>query len=365
VNDSARISALTAAALSIVALTGCGMPGAPLPPSLNLPNRVADLTAIRTGNEVRLAWTVPTKNTDKLLLKAPVAARICRNQAGASGCSAIAMLQLAPGVAAAYTDALPPELAAGLPRPLTYFVELDNRKGRAAGLSNPAPVLAGQAPGAVENLSAKMRRDGIVLRWTASPSDASTIRLVRTLVTPPTQKPEQGPLAPPAEPLQRNLLVESSRSGRALDAEIRFGRTYEYRAQRLARVTVDGKTVELAGSLSAPIRIAAINLFPPAVPKELAAVATIGQAGSGPAIDLNWQPNVEADLAGYIVYRREAGETNNSWRRISSAQPVVGPGFHDPDVQPGHTYTYAVSAIDQDGHESARSTSAQETVPGP
>lgn len=234
----------------------------------------------------------------------------------------------------------------------------------AAALSIVALTGCGM-PGAVENLSAKMRRDGIVLRWTASPSDASTIRLVRTLVTPPTQKPEQGPLAPPAEPLQRNLLVESSRSGRALDAEIRFGRTYEYRAQRLARVTVDGKTVELAGSLSAPIRIAAINLFPPAVPKELAAVATIGQAGSGPAIDLNWQPNVEADLAGYIVYRREAGETNNSWRRISSAQPVVGPGFHDPDVQPGHTYTYAVSAIDQDGHESARSTSAQETVPGP
>jgi hypothetical protein len=34
-------------------------------------------------------------------------------------------------------------------------------------------------------------------------------------------------------------------------------------------------------------------------------------------------------------------------------------------VQPGHTYFYAVSAIDQEGHQSARSAEAQETVPGP
>jgi hypothetical protein len=34
-------------------------------------------------------------------------------------------------------------------------------------------------------------------------------------------------------------------------------------------------------------------------------------------------------------------------------------------VQPGHTYMYAVSAVDQQGHESARSAEAEETVPGP
>jgi fibronectin type 3 domain-containing protein len=44
---------------------------------------------------------------------------------------------------------------------------------------------------------------------------------------------------------------------------------------------------------------------------------------------------------------------------------VVGPGYHDANVEPGHTYEYAVSAIDQDGHESVRSAGAQETVPEP
>jgi fibronectin type 3 domain-containing protein len=43
----------------------------------------------------------------------------------------------------------------------------------------------------------------------------------------------------------------------------------------------------------------------------------------------------------------------------------VPPAFHDAQVRPGHTYRYAVTAIDQGGHESARSTETQETVPNP
>ena len=131
---------------------------------------------------------------------------------------------------------------------------------------------------------------------------------------------------------------------------------------------MDGQALELAGPLSESVRIDAVNVFPPGVPKGLAAVATTGENGAGPAIDLSWQADTEADLAGYIVYRREpaaASESNAGWQRISSAQPVVGPGYHDANVEPGHTYEYAVSAIDQEGHESARSVVAEETVPGP
>ena len=82
-------------------------------------------------------------------------------------------------------------------------------------------------------------------------------------------------------------------------------------------------------------------------------------------IDLNWRPGTEADLAGYVVYRREAGQPESSWQRISPAQPVAAPDYHDANVQPGHTYRYAVSAVDQQGHESARSAEAEETVPAP
>jgi hypothetical protein len=359
---------LIALLVAASALAGCGMPGAPLPPSLNLPIPVNDLSAVRTGSQVALSWTMPTKTTDKVLLKGNITVRVCRNETSVAPCSVAAALQLAPGADATFTDTLPAPLASSQPRALTYFVELVNRKSRSAGLSNGAVVLAGEAPLAVENLTAEMSKEGVLLRWAPAPAESSpvAVRLVRRLLTAPAKKSDQSPLAQPAEPLVQTLLVEpSARSDRTLDTNIRFGETYEYRAQRVARVTVGGSTLELAGPLSLPLRIDAVNVFPPSAPKGLAAVATAGENGSGPAIDLSWLPGAEPNLSGYNVYRRDSAATDSNWQRISPAQPVVGPGYHDPNVQPGHTYAYSVTAIDQDGRESARSVEASDTVPGP
>lgn len=356
------------AGFAVLALAGCGMPGAPLPPSLNLPFPVTDLSAVRTGPQVALSWTMPTRTTDKVLLKGNIAVRVCRNQTADPKCSVAVALEFAPGADATFTDTLPTPLAGGPPHLITYSVELVNRKGRSAGLSNSAETLAGEAPPAVENLTAEMRKDGVLLRWTPTPSDSSpvAIRLVRRLLSPPEKKSDQGPLPEPAEPLEQPLLVEpAANSDRALDKSIRFGESYEYCAQRVARIAVGSSTLELAGALSAPLRIDAINIFPPSAPKDLAAVATVGENGSGPAIDLSWIPGTEADLAGYIVYRRDSAEPGAAWQRISPARPVVGPGYHDPNVQPGHTYIYAVTAIDQQSLESPRSAEASDTVPGP
>ncbi len=355
-----------------ITLAGCGMPGAPLPPSLNLPAPVNDLSAVRTGGQVTLTWTMPAKTTDKVLLNGDITVRVCRNESTAARCSVATTLQLAPKSDAAFADTLPSQLAAGPPRVLNYSVELVNRKGRSAGLSNSAAILAGQAPPAIENLTAQMRKDGVLLRWASAPTESSpvAVRLVRRLLTPTEKKSNQGPLAQPAEPIEQILLVEAAPPAdhapdaspdASIDNNIRFGQTYEYRAQRVARVTVGGSTLELAGPLSPPVRIDAINVFPPSAPKGLAAVATAGENGSSPAIDLSWLPSAESDLAGYIVYRRESADA--AWQRISPAQPVIGPGYHDPNVQPGHTYSYAVTAIDQDGRESARSAEASDTVP--
>ena len=355
-------------ALGLV-LSGCGMPGAPLPPSLNLPDPVTNLVATRTGNQVSLAWTMPRKNTDKLLLEGNVQVHVCRREGAAGSCTPAGELEVAPGAEGAFSETLNSALATGTPRALTYSVELRNRKDRSAGLSNAAVVLAGGAPEPVAGLDAKVRKEGVVLRWNAAAQEsaASAIRLERKLLTPLAAKSAQGPLAPPAEPVERKLLVEASGEAgrvpdRAMDKDIRFGETYEYRAQRVARVNVDGQTVELDGPLSAPVRVEVADVFPPAVLAGLAAVAIVGENGAEPAIDLSWQPDTEVDLVGYIVYRREG---DGDWQRISPAQSVVGPSFHDAHVQAGHTYSYAVSAIDQGGHESGRSGEAEETVPNP
>ena len=56
------------------------MEAAPQPPSLDLPKTIPNLTANRTGNQVHLAWTTPSENTDHLKLKGMVQLRLCRTQ---------------------------------------------------------------------------------------------------------------------------------------------------------------------------------------------------------------------------------------------------------------------------------------------
>ena len=397
-----------AAALAVgltVVLAGCGTPGAPQPPSLNLPIRVSDLAAVRSGNQVSLTWTMPRKNTDKLLLKNNIIAHICRRESPRECFATGVDLPLAPAAAGAFTETLPAALTEGAPHTLSYFVEVRNRNGRSAGLSNAAVVLAGQAPAPITGLTAEVRKEGVVLRWNpltaaALESARTVIRLHRKLLTAESNtklKDRQGLLAPPPEPVERSLLVEPGTEAsidtgpatgagrvplpdrtrvsdrapdRALDRDIRLGQRYEYRAQRVAQLTLDGQTLELAGELSPPVVVEVQDVFPPAVPTGLAAVATAAEsaanaaaeAATPPSIDLSWRPVTDTDLAGYIVYRREA---EGGWQRISAAQPLVAPAFHDAQVLAGHSYHYRVSSVGQSGHESAPSAETEESVPAP
>src|SRR5512146_662231 len=50
-------------------LLGCGTPGVPLPPSLDLPQPVQDLRASRKGDTVTLMWTVPQETTDRTTVR--------------------------------------------------------------------------------------------------------------------------------------------------------------------------------------------------------------------------------------------------------------------------------------------------------
>ena len=97
------------------------------------------------------------------------------------------------------------------------------------------------------------------------------------------------------------------------------------------------------------------DTYPPAAPKSLAAIAAPG------AIDLIWDANTEADLAGYIVLRGEApGDT----LQPITKEPVTSTRYRDESVRPGTRYVYAVVAVDRaiPQNVSAQSDRVEETA---
>ena len=77
------------------------------------------------------------------------------------------------------------------------------------------------------------------------------------------------------------------------------------------------------------------------------------------SIELNWDDNSEADLAGYRVYRNGTMVINESTLNVS--------GFVDVGLVTGSTYTYMITAVDVIGQESPPTLPlvlvAQDTTP--
>ncbi len=342
-------------------MLGCGSPAAPQPPSLNLPVPVVNLSAVRRGNSVHLAWTMPTRTTDRVTLVHPIAVEVCRAlQSGA--CARVGSLLLAPGGAGTYSDELPADLTQGADRLLRYEIALRNHAGKSAGPSNAAYSAAGASPPALTGLSGQVRANGVELSWQPAPEVGKSVefRIERLQLSVASVEPgPRSPLAPAPPAAAQTLVVHAvngSDPGHAIDASALFHQSYRYVVERVATLTLGGQTVEVQGLPSVPITVATIDTFPPAVPQGLVAVA---DGGSG-TIDLSWTPNTETDLAAYHLYRRDT-QGGLPAQRIASLP--VETSFRDTGVQPGHTYAYSLSAIDQSGNESQRSPEVEETLP--
>ena len=361
-----RAGARPLLALSVVLLVaytmiGCGTPGAPLPPSLSLPTPVANLSAIRVANSVRLTWSMPTRTTDKVVLRHPIPVQVCR--AVESGpCAEIASLTLKPGGTGEYADALPANLTQGPDRLLRYEVALRNHAGKSAGPSNTAYSAAGAGPAALTGLTGQVRREGVLLNWhpATEPEQSILFRIERLQLTAADQAPNSA-LAPVAPAAAQTLEVQSKDGvdpGHAVDASALFNQQYRYVLERVATLALGGHSVEMQGPPSDAVVISTTDIFPPAVPQGLVAVA---DAAAG-AIDLSWSPDSDSDLAAYHVYRRDM-HTDLPPQRISSVGTETS--FRDTGAQSEHAYAYSVSATDQSGNESARSPEVEESLPKP
>ncbi len=349
-------------------LAGCGQTGTPQAPSLQLPTPVSDLAANRVGDRVTLTWTMPRRTTDKLPLKGMQPVQICR-RTDDQPCLVVGTVSFEVGKPATYDDSLPADLTSGSPRLLSYSIDVLSMHGRSAGASNIAYTSAGSAPPAFIHASAEITANGVLLQWQPAslPGTDHKVDIERTLLSLPAParseaKPaSQSPLGGSQPTLKQQTLTvrmpAGADPGKALDPDAAFDQRYSYRISRVMTVSVGGKSIDVAGPSNAEIIVDTKDVFPPAAPTGLAAVA----APADGAIDLSWTPNTEIDLAGYAVYRSDPG---GKPVRISAAgKPTDSPAFRDATAQPGIAYSYTVTAIDRDGNESPHSTEVQETLP--
>ena len=341
--------------LGMAVQVACGVPGAPQPPSLELPRPVRDLKAVRRGNEVTLSWTTPRETTERTRIQHLGETRICRAvdlTAPAECVQTVGVLQASQTLLAApatFTDILGPEIveqhASGF---ATYAVEVRNDRGRSAGLSNQVNVPLAPTLAPPRDMRAEVTSNGVELTWTSEVSGQDSLlqhfyRVYRR------RKGEQkqvviGEIQAPAGPAS------------LLDHDAEWEKTYVYRVTAVTVEPIHGEDEQVEGNDSPEIEVFVHDVFPPATPSGLQAVFAGTQH---PSIDLSWSPESESDLAGYNIYRHEQGAPP---QKINS-ELVNTPVFRDSNVQPGHRYFYSVTAVDVRGNESGRSAEASEAVP--
>ena len=333
-----------------------------------MPQAVTDLRALRKGDKVFLAWTVPTQTTDGVTLRHLGVTRVCRSADAASSNCANPVGTLAPPPAgsqqkkpaaptsktqASYIDQLPPPLLYDDPAAeVFYAVSVLNQNGRSAGLSNKVTVPAVISLPPPSDFRAQVTADGVLLSWTGNPLSPETQQfhhLYRVYRREEGTKTDTTVGEMPLGVLRTYLL---------LDHTFEWEKRYEYRATVVALIHAEGQPeTQFEGDDTPWMPVFAHDIFPPAVPSGLQAV--FSGAGQQPFIDLIWAPDTDTDLAGYNIYRHEAGTAE---QKINPGL-VKAPAFRDMNVTPGHTYFYSVSAIDLRGNESAHSAEASESVP--
>jgi hypothetical protein len=344
----------------LLLISGCASPGPPLPPSLELPTPVTDLRAVRNADQVYLSWTVPAETTDHQALRHLGPTRICRSIGVMTTCGTVVGQVPPPSltspthnsqpVLANYTDTLPRDLQLANPAShVLYAVSVLNGSGRSAGLSNLIEVPAAPTLTAPATFNATVTADGVVLAW--SPVNVLALDDLHYLYRVYRKQDDNKAEMVVAE-------VPLGSETRFTDRSFEWEKTYHYRVGVMTVIPQPGKPEsQVGGEATPPQTVVTHDVFPPAVPSGLQAVASgVGQA---PFIDLIWSSVADADLAGYNIYRHEPGGIPV---KINPAL-VQTPAYRDTSTSPGRSYFYSVSAVDLRGNESSRSEETNETLP--
>jgi hypothetical protein len=393
---------LGVAALAILFCTaGCASPGAPTARKPPVPAPIDNLAASQTGNRVLLTFALPEVSVEGAALEHPPTIEIYRSfepapapgepQSAATPPSALLITipsELVPQYVAhgefRYSDHLGARDFNNHPyTSVVYSVRTRISAKKLSAPSNIAQLRIFPAAEPITDLKGQVTPAAVVLSWSApqrtpvGPVPSSiTYRVYRAEAQDQSASLEGGansgapapeqrsavptplPGMPPSPPALKSPLanIGESRSPSFTDSHVEFGTTYVYSV----RSVFDDSGVAVESSDSNFLVITPRDTFPPAPPTGLIAVLVPATPNRSAHVELSWAVSPETDLAGYRVYRsEEAGVLGTPLNR----ELLPTPAFRDMNVVSGHSYTYAVTAVDRSGNESEPSAAVSISVP--
>jgi hypothetical protein len=347
--------------LSLVSLAffpHCGKKGPLLPPIIRVPQAVQDLSLSQRGALVLLSWTNPTAYVDGNPLDNVAEVEIWLLQEDKAQKSPDDRLipeafeqkaSLLDRVRADEFPSLRLEKAAEV-SPLTYGFSLEtedfgrtvltfalrvrDERQRPSEFSVPVSFEVRIPPLPPKNVRAAVSKDNIAVRWDPSPAEA---------VSPAAPTPAgYNVYRSEAQSSPFRLNDQPVRDTEFQDKVFSFGRVYRY----WVRSVVPESPPFVESEESSAIEVEAEDVFPPAAPAGLTAIAGAG------FIVLSWEANAEADLAGYKVWRK--GDKDNEFVLLGELGPTLN-SYSDSAVEKNERYVYAITAFDDAGNESPKS----------
>ena len=291
----------------------CGKVGDIHPPFIRIPEAVKDLAVTQSGYNLVLTWTNPPRYID-----GSAATNLARVQIQSNGRALATVNVNGAGQSQSYPIPLGPVTT----EQRTFRVVVETNQGKLSEISNAAAVTPVEVPGRVTGLTATADQRQIFLQWD-KPHDHA--ELADAYIVTRTDMPAE---------------AETVTDTKHEDVRYKAGTTVTYQVTAARRVA--GSVIMGVGP--EPVTIMVEDKKAPMIPTGL----DIRTSETGAY--LTWEPNAEADLAGYHVFR---SDQSDSGFRPATDRVIATNAFIDPSYRPG--MYYAVTAFDESGNESPMS----------